>query len=235
MNENDFEEKSKDNLILYRGMENSNISNDFFNGKVYLSMNTNNIRGTGIYTTTSKECAEYYSDGSPFTLAKMFISKENSKILENDRLQEIKNIIKGNHPDEFSRFDGKNRDTFINDSARSYFDDRFNEEVKLWAKEKGIEASKEEIIAKLDENSLKEMSEKIKNDPETQKVLSKREKFFEDPESFCWYNDGLLTFLLGYDVLHSYKYLRDFHNSKEDEYLVINPKVLNILKITIKL
>ena len=67
MNENDFEEKSKDNLILYRGMENSNISNDFFNGKVYLSMNTNNIRGTGIYTTTSKECAEYYSDGSPFT------------------------------------------------------------------------------------------------------------------------------------------------------------------------
>ena len=82
---------------------------------------------------------------------------------------------------------------------------------------------------------LKHAVQKIKNDPATKKVLSKREKFFEDPESFCWYNDGLLTFLLGYDVLHSYEYLRDFHNSKEDEYLVINPKVLNILKINIKL
>ena len=68
---------------------------------------------------------------------------------------------------------------------------------------------------------------KIKNDPATKKVLSKREKFFEDPESFCWYNDGFLTFLLGYDVLHTYEYLRDFNDSKEDEYLIVNPKALN--------
>jgi hypothetical protein len=32
-----------------------------------------------------------------------------------------------------------------------------------------------------------------------------------------------------YDVLHTKEYLRDFYTKEEDEYLVVNPKILHVL------
>lgn len=62
-------------------------------------------------------------------LATMFISKGKSKILENDQLQQIKTEMRKNHPEKFSRFDGKNRNEFINDSAKSYLEEYLDNEL----------------------------------------------------------------------------------------------------------
>ena len=48
-------------------------------------------------------------------------------------------------------------------------------------------------------------------------------------KAYLWFNSGLLTKLMEYDVLHTKEYLRDFYTKEEDEYLVVNPKILHVL------
>lgn len=67
LNKEEFEKQSEGNLILYRRFDNVSATNDFYNRKVYFSTNTNNMRETGIYTTSSRVCVEYYSEGSYFS------------------------------------------------------------------------------------------------------------------------------------------------------------------------
>ena len=62
LSEKDFEEKSKDSIVLYRGINENQFADNFKKGIIYMPSNAKNVRGMGIYTTTSLECAKRYSD-----------------------------------------------------------------------------------------------------------------------------------------------------------------------------
>ena len=213
---------SKDDIVLYRGVSDKKFATEFKNGNIFIASNLENVRGCGIYTTTDLDLAKSYTDKfSPECIIKMTISKNNSKILENDYLEKLKSIIIEKYPKEFGKFKSKTKEDYIFDSMKDYL----KEQYKLIFEElEKIENP--EMQNKL----LEEKSKKLKDDPICQKLLSQRKKYFKTNKSAIWYNSGLLTKLLGFDVLHANDYLSDFIDSKQDEYLIVNPNILNILK-----
>ena len=90
LSKQDFEEKSVGNTILYRGVENKAYADEFKNGKAFISCW--NVRGSGIYTTTSLDCAKSFASkqNPDDTLIKAFFSKYNVKTLNNDYLEKLK-------------------------------------------------------------------------------------------------------------------------------------------------
>ncbi len=148
----DFEEKSVGNTILYRGVENKAYADEFKNGKVFISCW--NVRGSGIYTTTSLDCAKSYANkqNPDDTLIKIFISKSNVKILNNDYLEKLKELIIKRHSEKFGEFENKCSNDYIFDSAADYITKAFKEAQK---KLDEMNLSKEDYV-KEEEKVLKE-------------------------------------------------------------------------------
>ena len=223
LNKNDFEEKFKDNIVLYRGLNEKHFADDFKKGIIYLPSNTRNVRGIGIYTTTSLSCAKRYSDKNDSkTIVKMLIPKSGVKILENEYLERLKEIIRRTHPEEFGLFSKESKESYIFDSMSEYLNEQFSKVFEKIEKEK---------INSVDEQQrlLDELGEQLKKAPTYQKLKTNRKRYFKENKASVFYNSGLLTKLLGFDVLHTIDYLSDMIDHKEEEYLVINAKVLSVL------
>lgn len=215
-------ESYENNIVLYRGVSDKKFAEEFKNGKVFIGSNLTNVRGSGIYTTSDLDLAKSYTDkASPECIIKIIISKNNTKILENNYLGKLQYIIMQNHPKEFGEFQSKVKNDYIFDSMKDYLDKQTElilEECKKIKDPKTQNKLFEEKLAKLNE------------DPTFKKLNAQRKKYFKTNKSYVWYNSGLLTKLLGFDALHSFDYLSDFINSRQDEYLIVNTSVLNIIE-----
>ena len=212
----------EDNIILYRGVNDKKFAEEFKNGNIFIASNLKNVRGCGIYTTTNLDLARSYTDKiSSECIIKMTISKSNVKILENDYLEKLKSIIIEKYPNEFGEFKDKAKDDYIFDSMKDFLD----EQTKL-IMEECMKIEDPEIQDKF----LEEKFAKMRGDTVIQKLQAKRKKYFKTNKSAVWYNSGLLTKLFGFDALYANDYLSDFIDSKQDEYLIVNPGVLNIVE-----
>ncbi len=230
LDKKNFDNESKYSTILYRGVDNKKFANEFKSGKIYFPLNFENVRGTGIYTTTCLECAKSFSDTTDFgTIIKMLMPKTEVKILENEYLEKLKEIICNNHKEEFGEFVSKDRYDYIYDSLKDYLDEAFKKEINKKYDEMLNHLSDKDNSAQ-EEDFLNEVIAKVEKDPEYQKLKPSRKIFFKTNKAALFYNSGLLTTLLGFDVLHTIDYLRDFVNFKEEEYLIVNPQILSILK-----
>ena len=87
----------------------------------------------------------------------------------------------------------------------------------------------DEEFLKKQQEIINEYMARLKKDSTYKKLNKNRKKYYTSAKAYVWFNSGLLTKLMRYDVLHAKAYLRDFYPEKEDEYLVVNPKILHIL------
>ena len=221
LNTEEFEEKSKNSVIVYRGVSKKQFADDLKSNIIYFSSNIRNVRGSGIYTTTSLDCAKHFSDiNNSETVVKMLLPKTEVKILENEYLENLKAILRNTHEDEFGEFTPDKKLNNIFDSMAKYLDEQFREVTK-----------KCEEIEDLNEQQklIDKVFEKLELDPVYQELKATRKMFFKTNKAALFYNSGLLTKLLGFDALHTVDCLRDFVNFKEEEYLVVNPKILSVL------
>lgn len=152
----------------------------------------------------------------------MQIDLNNVKILENDYLEKLKQIIIANHKGEFGEFNSKTKEDFVFDSLKDYVDKAFEETYKKIEKLQGAKKLQRE------EKLLKEKLNQLEADPVFQKIEVRKKKFYITNKSCVWFNNGLLTKLLGYDVLRCVDFLRDFVDFKEEEYLIVNAQILKI-------
>lgn len=212
----DFEERSKGNVILYRGVTEKKYADEFKQGKVFLSCW--NARGSGVYTTTDKKCAESFSDEkSPDdTLMRMFIQKDKVKILDDNYLERLREIIMEKHRGEFGEFENKIRNDY--NSAAEYTNKVLDEVLK--------EAVKRGLP---DEEVFKFFKEKLEKDPVFQKIRKEGKKHFTSNKAYVWFNSGFLARLMGYDVLYIVGSLSESYVVDAEEYLIVNPNVLYIL------
>lgn len=218
------DEKSENSMILYRGFSNKKYAEEFKKGKYFISVW--NVRGSGIYTTTSIDCAKSYSDEKiPETLVKVEIKANKVKILENDYLEDLKKLIIKNHSEEFGEFDFKTKENYIYDNLKDYLDEAFKETCKKCEELLNLHLSDEDYLNQ-EQKLLNEKSKQLEKDPVYQKLRAERKKYYKTNKSYVWFNAGLLTKLMEYDALHSIDFLRDFVNFKEEEYLIVNPYIL---------
>lgn len=221
LDEKEFAEKQKDSMILYRGINQEQFANDLKKGIIYFPPNIRNVRGMGVYTTTSLECAKSFSDkGNPDTIVKMLIPKTGVKVLENEYLEKLKEKIRINHGEEFGEFTDDKKYNYVFDTMAPYLEKQFSEVSKKF---EGLDDIDEE-------QRIIKILEEMKKYPTFHELQVSRKKFFKTNNAAVFYNSGLLAKLLGFDVLHTTGYLRDFVDFQEEEYLVINPGILSILK-----
>lgn len=225
LGEKDFEEKSIGNTILYRGVATKEYADEFKRGNIFLSCF--GVRGSGIYTTTSLDCAKSFADKQNFndTVIKAFISKDNSKILDNDYLEKLRKIIIENHSEEFGEFENKYSNEYIFDSASEYIN-KAVEEAQQKLDEMNLS---EEDYVKEEEKVFKEVGNKLEKDPVFQKLRAEREKYYTSNKAYVWFNSGLLAKLMGFDILYTNGSLRNFFIGNEEEYLIVTPDILNVL------
>lgn len=219
LSEKDFEEKSKDSIVLYRGITEKQFADNLKKGIIYMPSNIKNVRGMGIYATTSLECAKRYSDKTdPKTVVKMLMPKTGVKVLEDEYLEKLKEIIRRTHPENFGMFSANNKENCIFDSAAELLNEKFGEVFQKIEREQ-IEDPDEQY------RLFNEVGEQLKKHP----IMINRKRYFKENKASVFYNSGLLCKLLGFDVLHSTDYLSDNTEIKEEEYLIVEPKVLSVL------
>lgn len=159
----------------------------------------------------------------------MEMNANTAKILENDYLEKLKKLIIKNHNEEFGEFDSKIKEDYIYDSLSDYLNEAFKETYKKCEELLNLHLSDEDYL-KQEEKLLKGTIAQVEKDPVYQELRAKRKKYYKTNKSCVWFNSGLLTKLLGYDALHSIDLLREFVDSKEEEYLVVDPCALNTLE-----
>lgn len=158
----------------------------------------------------------------------MFIKQNEVKILENTYLEKIKNTIIEKHFDEFGEFSNKDNEYYIFDNLQKFVNEYFSEVYKKIDTLEKLGLSDEEFFKKQKE-LLDDYGARLKKDPTFKKLYKNRKKYYTSAKAYVWFNSGLLTKLMKYDVLHIKEYLRDFYTKEEDEYLVVNPKILHVL------
>ncbi len=223
LNKNEFDKKFPNSLLLYRGLSSKKFADDLKSGNVYVAPNTRNVRGMGVYTTTSLEIAQTFSDkNDPSTIVQMILPNQGVKILENEHLERLKEIIRANHKEEFGEFSAENKNLFIFDSLSEYLEKYTNQVLE---KIKNENIQDENLQQQLLDDTLRS----IEKDSLYQSLKTTRKKYFKTNKAAIFYNSGLLTKLLGFDVLHSKDFLNEVTKFKKDEYLVVNTKLLGIL------
>lgn len=231
LSKEDFEKKSKRNIILYRGVGDKKYADEFKQGKVYLSCW--GVRGSGVYTTTSLRCAKSYANKENFddTIIEMFISKSSAKILDNDYLEKLKKIIIEKHRTDFGEFENNYRNEYVFDSSS-----RYNSKIfALVYQEVAVELSRldlsNEDYLKEEARIFKEKMQQVKESAIYQKIFSEKKRYYKSNKAYVWFNSGLLTKLLGYDVLYTKDLLsKDYGFGNEEEYLIINTNILSVLQ-----
>ena len=103
-----------------------------------------------------------------------------------------------------------------------YLNEQFSKVFEKIEKEKINSADEQQRL-------LDELGKQLKKDPTYQKLKTNRKRYFKENKASVFYNSGLLAKLLGFDVLHTIDYLSDMIDYKEEEYLVVNAKVLSVL------
>ena len=214
-------------ILLYRGVDERRYADEIREGRYFISQW--NVRGSGVYTTTSLDCARSFSDEKDSkTLITMAISRDNVKILNNDYLEKLKKIIVEKYKSDFGEFsDNKQRD-YIFDNLAGYVDAKFMETNRKIEEllSKGLS---DDDYVKQEQALLKSFEENIKKDPVFQELHKNRKKYYKSNKACVWFNSGLLAKLMGYDVLYTKGSLRDFFMGEEEEYLIVNPDILYIL------
>lgn len=227
-NNNTFEYDGPKNIInLYRGFSDVKYVEEFKKGRYFMS-SLRNVRGSGIYTTTSMDCAKYYSDEKrPETIVKIAINMNGVKILESEYLERLKKLIIKNHNIEFGEFDSKVKEDYIYDSMKDYIDEVFKDPMRKCEELQDLHLSDEDYSRQV-EKILSDTRVKMEQDPIYKKLRAERKKYYRTNKSYIWFNAGLLAKLLGYDILHSTDFLRECISFKEEEYLIVNPSLIEL-------
>lgn len=223
LNKAEFEEKAKTEMVLYRGVSEYSFVEDLKKGFVYLNSNTKNARGMGVYTTDSIKLAKMFSDEKdPRTVIRMIMPTTGVKILENDHLEKLKEIIRTKYPEEYGSFTEENKEKYVFDSASEYLNEQFRPAWERIEKE-NIENPDEQL------RIINEIGDRIKSSPDYLEIKATRKRYYKNNKASIFYNDGLLTKLLGFDALYAVDYLSNKIREKDTEYLVVNPAVLSML------
>ena len=151
------------------------------------------------------------------------------KTLNNDYLEKLKELIIKRHSEEFGEFENKSKDEYVFDNLNEYVEKASADMYKKIDELISMNLSEEDYV-KEEEKVLKEFGDKLKKDPMCQKLRAERKKYYKSNKAYVWFNSGLLTKLMGFDILYTNGSLRDFFVGTEDEYLIVNPNILNVLK-----
>lgn len=200
----EFEKGVKNKTTLYRGISSKEYVNDFKSGKMFFSDNLSMERGNGIYTTSQYDHASIWIWSTNPNDWKAMEPYENNETLYNEMLYRLVPH-------------GEVIKMFLNDSAKILNNSDLRE-IK-------------DLIFKME-------PEKFKNilawrDCNFPKTSIKNLNIFNTKEQLLFHNSGLLTKLLGYDVLYEKETnaIIDNNGTLGDEYLVVNPGILSILAV----
>lgn len=200
----EFEKDVKNKTTLYRGISSKEYVNDFKSGKMFFSDNLSMERGNGIYTTSRYDHASIWIwSTNPNDWAAME-PYENDETLYNEMLYKLVPH-------------GEVMKMFLNDSAKILNNSDLRE-IK-------------DLIFKMEPEKFKNiLSWRDCNFPKTS---IKNLNIFNTKEQLLFHNSGLLTKLLGYDVLYEKETnaIIDNNGTLGDEYLVVNPGILSILAV----
>ncbi len=175
--------------------------NSFESGDIYISKSMKNIRGNGVYTTSNFKVTQYFSENKNY-ISKMFLDKNNSNILESSYFMGVMEIMVENHHNEFN-YDDKD---IIFDSMEKYY-------------------NKIEETSNFDEQ--KKLLKKLEQDTEFQELRKNRKYYYKDNKIAVLNNMGLLTLLMGYNVLHTDEIDTQI-NMNIEEYLILDSSLLQI-------
>lgn len=198
----EFEKKSKNKLLLYRGVIKKEYADDFKTGKIFFGENLKNERGNGIYTAPERKHAEFWIWSQ---------NPDDYKIIEQyaydyDLYEKMAYKLVPH---------GEVLTMFLNNEAK-ILDNTNLREFK-------------DLICKMNPNHLKNVTTFRDETFSDDNVLNS--KVFKTKEDLLFHNSGLLTKLLGYDVLYEKKTkaIIDENGKLGSEYLIINPEILNVL------
>lgn len=199
----EFEQNAPNKLILYRGVTRKEYANNFKAGKLFFGKNLINERGNGIYTTPEYRHAEIWIWSS---------NPDDYKVLKkyehNDKLYEKMMYKLVPH--------GEILKMYLDDSTK-ILDNSYLREIK-------------DLIFKLHPNHF--LTAATLGDVTFTEQTIKDLNVFQNKEDLLFHNSGLLTRLLGYDVLYERetKAIIDENGTLGSEYLIVNPEILNVLK-----
>lgn len=197
----DFEKANK-KLILYRGLSSKEFVNNFKSGKMFFSDNLSMERGNGIYATSQYDHAKMWIWSTDPENLKILEPYENDETLYNEMFYKLVphgDVVK----------------MYIDNTAK-ILNNRDLREIK-------------DLIFKMEPEKFRNIiSWRDCNFP---KSSVKELNIFNSKEQLLFHNSGLLTKLLGYDILYEKEtnFIIDEKETLGDEYLVVNPGVLNIL------
>lgn len=218
LTKDEFEKKSKDRLILYRGVTKKEYLDDFKEEKIFFAPNINNEKGNGIYVTSEYDQAKYFMfDQNPkYTDKLLQYFKEHPELEEMEKSLDtievqkiIEEIMKKMLP-----YGGII--TMFMDNETKILDSDYLDECK-------------DLIFL---SQPKKFKEAIPFNGEHMPMeVIKELKLYQTKEEKLMHNSGLLARLLGYDAVYSKENQLDLDDSGYgcNEYLIVNPEVLNVL------
>lgn len=216
LDKNIFELESCCKTIVYRGIPEEEYADALKNGEIYIGKNVSNVRGNGIYTSSNKFCAEYFSDGNPDGIVTMFLNKTDN-IISNSYLNKITQIMLRHHPKLAEILKLNPRDLKF-DSARDFFN-KASEELK-------IKINNLEVLTMNDIKNFYE--EYVKNNKEEyNRIIQNRKYYFKDKTVAIFYNKGLQARLLDYDAIYTDEFDEDIGLDIQ-EYLILDSGILTI-------
>ena len=198
----EFEKNAKNKLILYRGVSRKEYADNFKSGKLFFATNLRNECGSGIYTTPEHRHAEIWIWSS---------NPDDYKVLEqyehDNKLYEEMAYKLVPHGEVLKMY---------LDSTAKILDNSYLREVKDLIFKSHPSHFKDAVTFR-DETFIDEKRKDL--------------NVFKTKEDLLFHNSGLLTRLLGYDVLHEKetKAVIDENGALGSEYLIVNPEVLNVL------
>lgn len=212
-----FEAQTKSAVKLYRGVPKKEFADDMKMGKFYIGSGISNVRGSGIYTTTSVDCANHYTDGTGevITLA----MNNDAKVVEMSYLKQVICKMREMYPEEF-------KCTLEDDLLYDSMGDWIATQMKDYFKDDYDTF----LLGEVPDESIKLACNYMRAQPDFSKLVENRKKYYKNKIAAIFYNRGLSAKLLGYDVLHSVASLRDFFSQEEEEYLILNAGVLWVCK-----
>lgn len=197
-----FEIFSKNKTILYRGLSSNEYVNNFKSGKMFFSDNLSNERGSGIYSTSQYNHAEIWiwpTEPDYYIVLEQYENDDNLYKEMAYKLVPHGEVVK----------------MYIDDSAK-ILNNTYLKEIK-------------DLIFKTEPQKFRNII--AYGDCNFPKSTIKGLNIFNTKEQLLFHNSGILTKLLGYDILYEKETFMeiDEQGNLGDEYLIINPGILNIL------
>lgn len=216
LDQNIFKLESSCKTIVYRGIPEKQYADALKSGQIYISKNIGNVRGNGIYTTSNKFCAEYFTRGNPDGIVTMFINKTDN-ILSYPYLDEITNIMLDNHPELAELLDPPLGKLILN-SAEEFLK-KASEEIQI----------KIDAMKNLTPEEATNLYWQYFNDIGKKYFETRLNKkcYFKDNSIAIFYNKGLQARLLDYDAIYTDEFDEDLCLDMQ-EYLILDSGILTI-------